>query len=156
MAVKDRMTQRAYSYRDDLAVPAFPDQTPIIIFDGYCALCSGWVAFVLRHDSRRRYRLMTAQSPTGQAIYKHYQLDPEDYETNILLMDGFAWFKSEGSLRMIEGLGFPWNLARILRVLPVFLRDHIYELVARNRFQWFGRNKACYKSSEDTKNRFLN
>jgi len=57
---------------------------------------------------------------------------------------------------MIEGLGFPWNLARILRVLPVFLRDHIYELVARNRFKWFGRNKACYKPSENTKNRFLN
>src|SRR5690349_1888021 len=109
-----------YSYRHDPAVPKFPDDHPIIIFDGYCALCSGWAQFVLRHDPRGVYRLLPAQSPLGRALYVHYGLDPEDYETNILIADGVAWFKSEGSIRMAEGLGAPWTLAAIFRVLPCF------------------------------------
>lgn len=154
--MKHDLTQLAYSYRDDLSVPKFPDNRPIIIFDGYCALCSGWVAFILRHDHKEQYRLVTAQSPLGKALYRHYQLDAQDYETNILLMAGFAWFKSEGSLRMAEGLGFPWNLACIARVLPLALRDKLYEQVAKNRFTWFGRNNTCYLPPEKMKNRFLN
>ena len=78
------MFREAYSYRSDPALPRFPDDKPIIIFDGYCALCTGWAAFVLRHDHRHRYRLLTAQSELGRALYVHYGLNPEDYETNIL------------------------------------------------------------------------
>ena len=81
---------RPYSYRDDPAVPSFPDDKPIIVFDGYCALCSGWAAFVLRHDPDSRFRLLSAQSPLGHALYVHYGLDPEDYETNILIANGHA------------------------------------------------------------------
>src|SRR4030088_90022 len=112
-----------YSYRDDREVPAFPGDRPIIIFDGYCALCSGWAQFVLRHDARGVYRLLAAQSPLGRALYVHYGLDPEDYETNILIAEGVAWFKSEGSIRMAEGLGLPWSLAAGFRILPHPLRD---------------------------------
>src|SRR3990167_3183195 len=128
--------QAAYSYRDDPAVPAFPDDRPIIIFDGHCALCSGWARFVLRHDPEGRYRLLPAQSPLGYALYVHYGLDPEDYQTNILIDEGRAWFKSEGSIRMAEGLGFPWFLAASFRLLPLPLRDWLYEWVARNRLRF--------------------
>ena len=106
-----------YSYRRDPTIPTFPDDHPIIIFDGYCALCSEWARFVLRHDRRRLFRLLPAQSPIGRALYRHYGLDPEEFETNILLAEGIAWFKSEGSIRMAERLGAPWSLARLFRVL---------------------------------------
>ena len=69
----------------------------------------------------------------------HYGLDPEDYETNILLADGIAWFESEGSIRMAEGLGLPWSLARLLRILPLRLADRLYRCLARNRLRLFGR-----------------
>jgi predicted DCC family thiol-disulfide oxidoreductase YuxK len=62
--------------------------------------------FVLRHDRRRRIRLLAAQTPLGAALYRHLGLDPVDYETNILIEDGRAWFKSEGSIRIFERLGF--------------------------------------------------
>ena len=62
---------------------------------------------MLRHDPEGRYRLLPAQSPLGHALYVHYGLDPEDYQTNILIEEGRAWFKSEGSIRIAEGLGFP-------------------------------------------------
>ena len=144
-----------YSYRQDAAVPHFPDDRPIIIFDGHCALCSGWARFVLRHDRPGLYRLLPAQTPLGRALYVHYGLDPEEYETNILLADGLAWFKSEGSIRMAEGLGWPWSMARILRVLPLKLRDSLYQSVARNRLRLFGRRRTCYLGEPGLEDRFL-
>lgn len=144
-----------YSYRRDPAVPSFPDDRPIIIFDGYCALCSGWVRLVLRHDRRQVFRLLTAQSPIGHALYLHYGLDPEEFETNILLADGIAWFKSEGSIRMAEGLRFPWSLARLFRILPPRWRDALYMTLARNRLRWFGRRAACYRAEPGQEHRFI-
>jgi predicted DCC family thiol-disulfide oxidoreductase YuxK len=144
-----------YSSRQDAAVPRFPDDRPIIIFDGHCALCSGWARFVLRHDRAGLYRLLPAQTPLGRALYVHYGLDPEEYETNILLADGGAWFRSEGSIRMAEGLGWPWSLARVLRILPLRLRDRLYQSVARNRLRLFGRRSACYLGERGLEDRFL-
>ena len=84
-----------YSYRSDPRVPPFPDDRPIFIFDAYCVLCSRWVELVLRYDRAGRFRLLSAQSALGRALYVHYGLDPENYETNILLIDGVALIKAE-------------------------------------------------------------
>jgi predicted DCC family thiol-disulfide oxidoreductase YuxK len=150
-----RRVRGPYSYRSDPCVPEFPEDRPIIIFDGYCALCSGWAQFVLRHDHQRKYRLLRAQSPLGRALYVHYGLDPEDYETNILVADGIAWFKSEGSIRMAEGLGWPWSLAACLRILPMSWRDRLYAFVARNRLRMFGKRDTCYVPGAGDEDRFL-
>jgi predicted DCC family thiol-disulfide oxidoreductase YuxK len=147
--------REAYSYRRDPAVPHFPDDRPIIIFDGYCALCSGWANFVLRHDRRGSYRLLRAQSPLGHALYVHYGLDPQDYETNILIADGRAWFKSESTIRMLTGLGPPWSLAAVFRILPRALRDYMYEFIARNRLRFFGKRETCYVPAKQHEDRFL-
>ncbi len=144
-----------YAYRDDPAVPDFPDDRPIIVFDGYCVLCSRWARFVLKHDRQGRRRLLPAQSPLGHALYVHLGLDPQDYETNILIADGVAWFKSEGSIRMAQGLGFPWSLARMFRLLPLAWRDRLYGLVAATRFRPFGRRDTCFLADEVHRDRFL-
>ena len=144
-----------YSYRRDSAVPRFADDRPVIIFDGYCVLCSRWANFVLRQDRAATFRLLPAQSPLGHALYVHFGLDPENYETNILVADGLAWLKLEGSIRTAEGLGFPWSLAAALRVLPLAWRDKLYELIARNRFRLFGRRDTCYVPTVDHRDRFL-
>lgn len=149
-------TREPYSYRSDPGVPAFPDDRPVIIFDGYCALCSGWARFVLRHDPQGIFRLLPAQSPLGRALYIHYGLDPEDYETNVLLHDGVAWFKSEGSIRMAEGLGMPWSLlGGAFRILPCPIRDRLYELIARNRLRLFGKRETCFVPDRSYADRFL-
>jgi predicted DCC family thiol-disulfide oxidoreductase YuxK len=145
----------AFSYRHDPRVPKFPDDRPIIVFDGHCVLCSGWANFVLHHDRSGKFRLLAAQSPLGRSLYIHWGLDPDDYQTNILLADGIAWFKSEGSIRMAESLGFPWSLAAMFRVLPLSARDWLYGLVARNRFHLFGRREICYLPPVEFRDRFL-
>src|SRR6516165_3770706 len=125
-----RPAREPFSYRSDPAVPSFPDDHPIIIFDGYCALCSGYARFVLTHDNAGICRLLAAQSALGRALYIHYGLDPYDFETNILIADGIAYFKSEASLRILELLGPPWSLARTLRRVPMSTRDFVYSFVA--------------------------
>jgi predicted DCC family thiol-disulfide oxidoreductase YuxK len=144
-----------YSYRLAATVPPFPDDKPIVIFDGLCALCSGSAAFVLRHDKAGVFRMLAAQSDLGQAIYAHYGVDPADYESMILIEDGVAWFKSEAAIRIAQGLGFPWSLAALCRVVPHRLRDSLYAWVARNRLRWFGARTSCYRGDEKFADRFL-
>jgi len=92
---------------------------------------------------------------TDKALDIHYGLHPEDYETNILIADGVASFKSEGSIRMAEGLGWPWSMAAAFRVLPRPWRDALYGVVARNRLRLFGKREACYMQERGYEDRFL-
>jgi predicted DCC family thiol-disulfide oxidoreductase YuxK len=149
------MAREAFSYRNDPAVPAFPDDRSIIIFDGKCVLCSAFAHFILKADRHRRFRLLAAQTPIGAALYRHYGLAMDDYETNILLEGGRIWLKSEGSIRIFEGLGFPWSLMSIGRLLPRPLRDRCYEIVARNRLRWFGARETCYLPDPSLQDRFI-
>jgi predicted DCC family thiol-disulfide oxidoreductase YuxK len=145
----------AFSYREDAAVPDFADDRPVVIFDGHCALCSGVVQFILRHDRSAAFRLLPAQSPLGRALYLHYGLDPEELETYILLQNGVAYFRSDATIRLAEGLGRPWSGAAVLQVVPVSWRDALYRLIARNRFRLFARRATCYLPDPAYQDRFL-
>ena len=144
-----------YSYRADPAVPDFPDDRPIMLFDGHCVMCSASARFLLRRDRRGLFRLAPAQSPLGQALYRHYGLEATHFETNLLLEGGVAYVKSESSIRAAAHLGWPWSMARLLRLLPLRWRDALYELVARNRFRLFGRREVCFRPEPDQGARFL-
>jgi predicted DCC family thiol-disulfide oxidoreductase YuxK len=149
------MAREAFSYRNDPGVPTFPDDRPIIVFDGHCVLCSAFAQFIIRTDRQHRFRLLAAQTPVGAALYKHFGLAATDYESNILLEQGRAWLKSEGSIRIFERLGLPWSLAAAARLLPLPLRDRLYEILARNRLHWFGRREACYLPDPAERDRFI-
>jgi predicted DCC family thiol-disulfide oxidoreductase YuxK len=144
-----------FSYRTDPAVSPFPDDHPIIIYDGNCRMCSGFVRFILRHDRRDCFRFIGAQSPLGTALYRHYGLDPVHYETNILLEHGRPWLKSEGSIRMFQHLGPPWSMMVAGRLLPRSLRDLLYEFIARHRLRWFGVLQTCYLLEPGEESKFL-
>lgn len=144
----------AYSYRTDPNIPAFDDSAPIIVFDGHCALCSGWVDFVMARDGGR-FRFLPAQSLLGEALYAHYGFKSGDYETNILIKDGQARVRSDGTLAMFGGLGWPWRAVGVFRLLPRPVRDWGYALIARNRLRWFGRRDTCRLPTPDERSRFL-
>jgi predicted DCC family thiol-disulfide oxidoreductase YuxK len=144
-----------YSYKSDPAVPVFPDDRPIIIFDGHCVLCSRFARFVLRHDRRGVFRLTAAQTSVGQALFRHLGLDPVNFETNVLLENGRAYFKSDGTIRMFAHLGLPWSFARLARIVPRTLRDRLYDLIAKNRLKWFGSQSVCFLADPSHEDRFL-
>jgi predicted DCC family thiol-disulfide oxidoreductase YuxK len=147
--------QADYSYRQDTTVPDFADDKPLIVFDGECVFCSAWVQFALKHDKQERYRFLAAQTPLGEALYRHYGLDERDYETNILVENGRAFFKSDGSIRMVAGLGAPWSAVKVFRLLPRRWADTLYEFVARNRLRIAGRRATCYVPTPEQRGRFL-
>lgn len=144
-----------HSYRRDPAVPSFADDKAVIVFDGMCVMCSWFAQLVLRRDRARRFRLLAAQTPLGAALYRHYGRDPVDYETNVLIEDGVAYFKSDASIQILARLGLPWSLTAVAYVLPRFVRDPLYDVVARNRLRWFGVRDVCYAPSGEDAGRFL-
>jgi predicted DCC family thiol-disulfide oxidoreductase YuxK len=149
------MKRAPFAYRTDSAVPHFADDRPIIVFDGKCVLCSGFAKFVVHRDRYARFRLLAAQSPLGDALYRHFGLDPINYETYILLHHGVAYFRSEAAIRILEGLGLPWRLASVCRVCPLSVRDRLYDFVARHRLRLFGARPSCYIPSPAEADRFL-
>lgn len=149
------MNKAAYSYRDNPAVPEFKDDKPIIVFDGHCVLCSGFANFVIRHDTSQKLRLLAAQSELGEALYAHFGLKPDDYSTNLLIEKGRVRVKSDGTMAMFAYLGWPWKALNIGRILPRAVADFIYNIIARNRLKWFGRQELCYLPSAEDKSRFL-
>jgi predicted DCC family thiol-disulfide oxidoreductase YuxK len=139
--LRDR--REPYSYRADALVPSFPDDKPILLFDGVCVLCSAFARFVSRHDPAAAIRFTAAQSPLGSALCRHYGLDPADPETTSLILDGRALGKLEAYAAVMHRLGPPWSLLRIALVLPQRLRDWLYDRIAKNRYRLFGRREAC-------------
>ena len=144
-----------YAYRRDPGVPPFPDDKPLIVFDGDCVLCSGSARFVLRHDPAGRFRLAAAQSGLGQALYRHYGLDPVDYDTILLIADGCLSTKSDAALGIARGMGPPWSVAALFGAVPRGWRAAVYALVARNRFRVFGRRSTCFRPNRTEAERFL-
>jgi predicted DCC family thiol-disulfide oxidoreductase YuxK len=144
-----------YSYHADPAVPAFPDDKGLVVFDGVCVLCSGFVQFILEHDPAFAFRLTTAQSPLGQALFRHYGLDTQTFETNLVLIEGRPYAKLDTVAAVGARLGWPWRAAAVLRLLPRVLGDWVYDRVARNRYALFGRTEHCMLPPPEWRERFI-
>jgi predicted DCC family thiol-disulfide oxidoreductase YuxK len=146
---------RPYSYRDDPSVPKFPDDKALIVFDGVCVLCSAFARFVLKRDPHFRFRFTTAQSPLGQALFRHYGLDAETFETNLLIADGRAWGKLDTVAVAGNRLGGVWRACGVLRFIPSAIADWLYDRVALNRYALFGRTERCMMPPPQWRERFI-
>lgn len=132
------------------------DAYPIIVFDGVCVLCNGWVRFLLERDRVTRYRFAAMQSDTGRALLAAHGLDPDDPASFLLIDQAGAWTDTQAIARVLASLGGPWRLAAAgLRSVPRRLRDAGYRSVARNRYRWFGRHAQCALPPPGTADRFL-
>lgn len=150
------LLKQPYSYRTNPSVPSFPEDRPILVFDGKCVLCSRFAQFVMRHDPKKQFRFLAAQTALGQALYKHFDLYSDDYESNILIEDGRAYVKWEAALRVGRQLGFPWSgLAALGWLMPVAVGDWLYDLVAQNRIRIFGGREQCYVPEPSEEDRFI-
>ena len=117
-----------------------PDESPepasdLIVFDSLCVICSGFARFMTRHDRAGRFRFVTAQSPTGQALYRRHGLDPVAMETNIVNVEGRAHLKMAAFAAAMRSLGWPWRALAIAGRLPQPLSDWLYDGIARNRYR---------------------
>ena len=128
---------------------------PIIVFDAECILCSANAQFVLRHDRLRRFRLASMQKDVGAALYRRFGIDPADPES-MIVVDGDRLLKdSDAVLAIYAGLGWPWKVFSMLRLVPRVLRDPAYRWLARNRYRFFGRRETCWLPSPEDADRVL-
>ena len=160
MAGGDSLSRRLsavqrYSYRDDPAVPRFADDKGLIVFDGVCVLCAGFARFVLQRDRDFAFRLTTAQSPVGEALFRHYGLRTDSYETNLVLIGGRAYAKLDSVIAVGQQIGGVWRLMGVLRLLPSPLADWLYDRIAQNRYRLFGRTEACMLPPPEWRERFI-
>jgi len=147
------LQRAAYSWRDDAAVPAFDDATPLFVFDGICVLCSTGAAFVMGRDREGRINMASAQSPLGAALYRHFALPIDD--SYLFLKDGHAFTKSRGFFELFDTLGGWWRLLKAARVLPERFRDWLYGRIAANRYRLFGKAGQCALLSEEQRRRLI-
>jgi predicted DCC family thiol-disulfide oxidoreductase YuxK len=129
---------------------------PLYFFDGHCVLCSGFVGFCLNHDGDGRLRFASTQSALGQHVVQALGLPASTLDRTILLIeDDTVYRQSDASLRSLRHLkGWP-RLLQPLLGLPPFLRDPVYDLIARNRYRWFGRRPTCFVPTPQTRDRFV-
>ncbi len=126
---------------------------PVIVFDGVCVLCNGWVRFLLKHD-RGRHRFAAMQSPAGRELLAAHGLDADDPSSFLLVERGRAWTETDAIQRVLVGLGGVWKMAAAMALVPRGLRDLLYRWVARHRYRWFG-TTTCAVPSEAERDRFL-
>jgi predicted DCC family thiol-disulfide oxidoreductase YuxK len=129
---------------------------PLVIFDTDCVLCSGWVHFLLQHERDHELIFVNAWSDTGLALAARHGLDrPALEKTYLVIEKGVGLTRSAAGLALIAHLRPPWSWLRFLGVLPVVMRDAIYDVVARNRYRWFGRKSQCFVPPPDMRHRFI-
>lgn len=129
---------------------------PILVFDGVCNICAFGVGVVLRRDREGVFRFAFGQGAVGRSLKQRHGLDPDNLQDVTLIEGGRAYTKSTAALRVLDRLpAGPWKALRILWLLPPFLRDPLYMLVARNRYRLFGRKKACFLPPPEAMARFL-
>jgi predicted DCC family thiol-disulfide oxidoreductase YuxK len=125
------------------AAVAAPDIEDLILFDGDCVLCSRAAHFVHERDTTHRFKFVAMQSDCGRALAARFGIEADNPETNIAVADGVAHFKADAALAVLARLP-RWRWTRMAHVLPRAARNWLYDCIARNRYQLFGRRERCW------------
>ncbi len=132
-----------------------PDDGAIVLFDGVCNLCTGFVQFLIPRDPDGIFRFASLQSEVGEALLAEYGLEDHDLDSVVLIDGEDVYVKSGAVIQIGAIIGGIYTLARPLAYLPRRLRDWGYDLVAANRYRIFGKKEQCMMPTEDVQARFL-
>ncbi len=125
----------------------------VLLFDGVCNLCNGFVQFVIQRDPAGRFQFAALQSDAARGLLR---AAPQPLPDSLVLVEnGRVFMRSTAALRVARGLRFPWPLAYAFVAVPRPLRDWVYGIVARHRYRWFGRRDVCMVPTPELRARFL-
>lgn len=127
----------------------------IVLFDGVCNFCDASVNFIIDRDKKNIFRFAALQSEKGQEILDYFQLDKNDFDSFILIENNKAYKKSSAALLVAKKLGGFCSLSYPLIIIPKFIRDFFYNLIAKNRYKLFGKKDACRIPTPEFKEKFL-
>jgi predicted DCC family thiol-disulfide oxidoreductase YuxK len=138
-----------------LVTMVIPVQTSVILFDGVCNLCNGWVRFVIRRDPNGIFRFAAQQTPAGRAIIEDRIGGSDQLSSIILIEDHAIYVESDAILQILTRLGAPWSWVALFRIIPRRIRDACYRFIANHRYRWFGRTEVCQVPSAELRSRFI-
>jgi predicted DCC family thiol-disulfide oxidoreductase YuxK len=127
----------------------------IILFDGVCNLCNRSVQFIIRRDKKKKFLFGSLQGKFGQEILKKYNLPADNFSSFMLLENEKLYTRSTAALRMLKHLGRGWQLMYGFIILPGFIRDSVYNWIAKNRYKWYGKRDECMVPAPELRERFL-
>jgi len=126
-----------------------------ILFDGVCNLCSGFVVFTIKRDPDAKFKFASLQSNEGENFQKEFGIDPDNIKTMVLVENDNYYIKSDAVLRIFKHLDGMWFILYYLIYIPRPIRNFVYDLVANNRYRWFGKKDVCMLPTPELKKRFL-
>jgi len=127
----------------------------VILFDGVCSLCNGFVRFILKRDKNKTFQFASLQSTYGAGLLAHFNFTLVNSDTIILYNGKKIFTQSDALLKIVSPLNGIWKCAVIFKIIPGFIRNSLYRLVAKNRYKLFGKNDQCMVPPEGVKDRFL-
>ncbi len=128
----------------------------IILFDGVCNLCNGFVQFVIKRDKQDIFRYASLQSEVGQQLISERGIDTKNIDSVVLIEPGIAYYiKSDAALQIGTNLKGYSTISKLLNLIPRGLRNIIYDLIARYRYTWFGKKDQCMVPTPESKAKFL-
>ncbi len=127
---------------------------PLLLFDGVCNLCSTEVQFLINHDSKGNLMFTSQQSERGQAILNNFNLKHLDLQTVVLIDNNLVYIKSAAIIRTFKYLDSVWRYGYFLNIIPRFISDFFYGILAKNRYRWFGQKEACWIPTKTLRQRF--
>ncbi len=126
----------------------------VIFFDGICNLCNNSVKFIIRHDKKRVFKFAAFQSKISEELLRDFDID-ESIDSVILLKKNKIYVKSDAAFEIIKDFSFFWKLLMIFKILPKFIRDSVYDYIAKNRYKWFGKRDECMIPTKELQSLFL-
>ena len=126
-----------------------------ILFDGVCNLCNGFVVFIIKRDPEAKFKFASLQSEEGEKVQEEFNLEPHNIRTMVLVDNDNFYVKSDAALRILKELSGLWPLLYYFIYVPRPIRDFVYDIVAKNRYRWFGRLDECMVPTPELKKRFL-
>lgn len=128
----------------------------LILFDGVCNLCNNSVRYVIKHDKKNLFMFTALQSETGKIIIEEFNIDTKKTDSILLYTpEKGIDYKSTAALKIAFQLGFPQNLMGIFFIIPPFIRNWVYDYIAKNRYKWYGKKDACMIPTPELKSKFL-
>lgn len=127
----------------------------VVLFDGVCNLCNGSVNWLIDHDTKNQFQFASLQSDYGKKVVAQFDLKGDYLDTVLLLEDDQVYMRSEAILRIGKKLGGGYSLLYGFVIVPSFIRDFFYNIVARNRYGWFGKQDTCRIPTPELKAKFL-
>lgn len=130
-------------------------EQPVILFDGICNFCNSTINFVIKKNKKQHIFFAPLQSEAGQRLLQQYNLPVDDMESFVFIENEKAYRQSTAALRVCRYLRGLWPLCYGFIIVPKFIRDGIYNWIAKNRYKWFGVRQECMIPTPDIKERFL-